>query len=189
MTEQLNVVAVSGGAGFPSTTRVLSDLLTQAVRAAAEEQGIQARVQTQEVPDTATDVADATVLGLPSATLDEALRAVEQADLVVATSPVFRGSYAGIVKAFWDLVDPVVMRGKPVLLGATGGSVRHQLMIDQAFRPLFSYFGSLVLPTGVYAEVEDFEVANIPSQALAERVARAGREAVRLTERARALLP
>ena len=35
MTEHLNVVAVSGGAGFPSTTRALSDLLTQAVTAAA----------------------------------------------------------------------------------------------------------------------------------------------------------
>lgn len=185
MTDTLDIVAVSGGAGFPSTTRTVTDLLTTAVSAAAERAGMQPAVRTLEVRDTATDVADATVIGLPSQALDEALRAVEGADLVVATTPVFRGSYAGIVKAFWDLVDPVAMRAKPVLLGATGGSARHQLMIDQAMRPLFAYFGALVLPTAVYAAAEDFAVGDMPVGQLSERIARAGEEAVGLTVRHR----
>ncbi|MBK5247986.1 MAG: NAD(P)H-dependent oxidoreductase [Actinomycetales bacterium] len=135
---------------------------------------------TVEVRDHAADVVNVTVLGLPGAALDEALRTVEDADVLIAASPVFRGSYAGIFKSFLDLVDPVAMRGKPVLLGATGGSARHQLMIDQAMRPLFAYFGALISPTAVYASTDDWSVGSVPVPALQDRVARAAFEVLRL---------
>ncbi|SED97497.1 CE1759 family FMN reductase [Ruania alba] len=178
--EAIQVVAVNGGVGFPSSTRSLTDALVREVAASAP--GVSTR--TIDVRDLASDIAEATVMGLGSATLDESLRAVERADLVVAGTPVFRGSYAGLFKGFWDLVDPVAMRGKPVLLAATGGSSRHQLMIDQAMRPLFAYFGALVVPTAVYAAKDDFAVAGAPGAELAARVERAGREAARLTQAA-----
>src|SRR5699024_5019587 len=108
------------------------------------------------------------------------LAAIERADLVIAASPVFRGSYTGMFKALWDLVDPVAMRGKPVVLGATGGSRRHQLMIDQTMRPLFAYFGALITPTAVYAAAEDFGVAGAMAAELSQRVQRAGHEALGL---------
>ncbi|WP_159620578.1 CE1759 family FMN reductase [Ruania rhizosphaerae] len=176
-SETLSVVAVNGGVGFPSTTRALTDALVREVAASAN-----VTTRTVDVRDVATDIADATVIGLPSGALDEALRAVEQADLVIAGTPVFRGTYAGLFKGFWDLVEPTSMRGKPVVLAATGGSTRHQLMIDQAMRPLFAYFGALVVPTAVYAAKDDFAVAGAPGVELAARVERAGREAARLAQ-------
>lgn len=181
MMHDLNVVAVSSGVGYPSSTRNLSDLLLQSAREEAEQDGAEVAARTIEVRDVAADVVEATILGLPGDGLQEALTAVEGADLVVATSPVFRGSYAGIFKSFFDLVDPVAMHGKPVLLGATGGSQRHQLMIDTAMRPLFTYFGSLVVPTAVYAVPEDFGAAGIPEPPLQRRIARAGAQAAGLT--------
>lgn len=180
MTAEISVLAVSGGVGYPSTTRALTDALLDAVAEATKEAGVDLAPRTVEIRDHAVDVANATVFGLPSPTLDEALRAVETADLVIAGTPVFRGTYAGQFKAFWDLVDPVAMRGKPVLLAATGGSSRHQLMIDQTMRPLFAYFGALVLPTAVYASADDFAVAGAPSAQTAARIRRAGAEALRL---------
>lgn len=174
----INVVAVSAGVGFPSSTRRLTDALLQAVELAAG--GVTVLSRTIEVRDLAVDVAHATVAGLPSPELDEALRAIEQADLVVTASPVFRGSYAGIFKSLWDLVDPVAMRGKPVLLGATGGSMRHQLVIDQVLRPLFAYFGSLIVPTAVYAATEDVDLGPSRAPELARRIEQAGADALRL---------
>ncbi|UFU01765.1 NAD(P)H-dependent oxidoreductase [Ruania suaedae] len=174
-TDTLSVVAVNGGVGFPSTTRALTDALVREVAACT---GVTSR--TIDVRDLARDIADATVLGLPSPELDDALRRVEQADLVIAGTPVFRGSYAGLFKGFWDLVEPLSMRGTPVVLAATGGSPRHQLMIDQTLRPLFAYFGALIAPTAVYAAPEDFGVAGGPGHELAQRIERAGREAARL---------
>jgi FMN reductase len=44
----------------------------------------------------------------------------------------------------------------PVLIGATGGSARHSLMLDHAMRPLFSYLRAVVLPTSVYAAPQDW---------------------------------
>lgn len=176
--DAIKVVAVSGGVGFPSSTRRLTDALLQAVEQAAGDNTV--LTQTFEVRDLAVDVAHATVAGLPSPELDDALRAIEQADLVVTGSPVFRGSYAGIFKSLWDLVDPVAMRGKPVLLGATGGSMRHQLVIDQVLRPLFSYFGSLIVPTAVYAVTEDVDLGPTRAPELARRIEQAGADALRL---------
>lgn len=176
----MNVVAVSGGVGFPSSTRALTDALLCAVEHAAAQADLTATTRTVEVRDLAGDIADATAMGLPSANLTEVLAAIEAADLIVAASPVFRGSYAGMFKALWDLVDPVAMRAKPVILGATGGSHRHQLMIDQALRPLFSYFGALITPTAVYAATDDFAVAGGLQPDLAARVQRAGNEALEL---------
>ncbi|WP_154794733.1 CE1759 family FMN reductase [Occultella kanbiaonis] len=180
MTEPLKIVALTGGVGFPSTTRTLTDDLLSAVAESATAAGVEVSLRTVEAREHAADVANATVLGLPSPALDEALQLVEGADLLIAASPVFRGSYAGIFKAFMDLVDPVAMRGKTVLLGATGGSSRHQLAIDQAMRPLFAYFGALIAPTAVYASADDFAVAGRAMPALTERIARAGDEALRL---------
>lgn len=178
MTGAVQVVALSGGVGYPSSTRGLTDLLLAAVTQGAGEAGVEVATRTVEVRDHAADVATATTLGMPSAALDEALRLVEGADLLIAASPIFRGSYAGIFKSFVDLVDPVAMRAKPVLLGATAGTERHQLVIDASMRPLFAYFGALVLPTAVFAATIDFGAGGLPTPALERRIARAGAEAV-----------
>ncbi|MFQ2466534.1 NAD(P)H-dependent oxidoreductase [Aeromonas caviae] len=58
---------------------------------------------------------------------------------MVAT-PVFRGSYTGLFKRFFDLIGQDTLTDKPVLLAATGGSQRHALVIDHQIRPLFSFF-------------------------------------------------
>ena len=44
-----------------------------------------------------------------------------------------------------------MLAGKPVLIGATGGTARHSLALEYALRPLFSYLRTVVVPTAVYA--------------------------------------
>src|SRR5699024_5712612 len=103
-----------------------------------------------------TDIADSMVTFSRSEALNEAIREIEQADGIIAVSPVFKASYSGLFKSFWDLIDNEALVGVPVQLGATGGSPRHSLVIDNSMRPLFSYLRMRVMPTGVYAATEDW---------------------------------
>ncbi len=163
----MKITAFVGGFGFPSSTTELTELIASAVseRAGAEVEFVQLR-------DVAGYLADATILGFPDPALQEALGKVEKSDLLIASTATFRGSYSGLFKAFFDLVDPVAMHGKPVILGATGGSLRHQLVIDHSLRPLFSYFGSDIVPTAIYATPEDWLPGGVPSDELARRAGR-----------------
>ena len=64
--------------------------------------------------------------------VEAALRMAEQADLLIAATPVFRGSYPGMFKHFFDLIDQYALANKLVLLVATGGSDHHALALEHA---------------------------------------------------------
>ena len=70
------------------------------------------------------------------------------ADALVLASPVYKGSYCGLFKHLLDLLDPLSLAGKPVLLGATGGGPRHALVIEHQLRPLLGFFEAQTLATG-----------------------------------------
>ena len=173
MTDPRRIAVLAAGTGTPSSTRALADRLAAAATAALLRRGIDATTVSIEVRDVAHELADATLTRLPDERLAAALRAVVEADGVIAVSPTFNGSYAGLFKAFVDLLEPAALTGMPVVVGATGGSERHSLVLDHALRPLFSYLHALVLPTGVYAAATDWAAADGELQ---DRVVRAGEE-------------
>jgi NAD(P)H-dependent FMN reductase len=65
-------------------------------------------------------------------TVERELAAVEQADVLVVATPVFRGAYTGLFKHFFDFVHQDALIDKPVLLAATGGSERPKIGCHQA---------------------------------------------------------
>jgi FMN reductase len=94
------------------------------------------------------------------------------ADALIVGSPVYKGSYVGLFKHLFDLIEPASLAGKPVLLTATGGGDKHALVIEHQLRPLFGFFEAATLPTGIYASDRDF-VDGIPaSPALLDRIDR-----------------
>lgn len=102
------------------------------------------------------------------------LEAIESADALVVGSPVYKGAYTGLFKHVFDLVDPAALKGKPVAIVATGGGVRHALVVEHAFRPLFGFFEALALPTAVYASDADFRDGAVADAGLRIRIADAG---------------
>jgi FMN reductase len=84
---------------------------------------------------------------------------------------------SGLFKSFIDILDPRSLDGKPVVLAATAGSQRHQLAVDYAMRPIFSYLRTQVMPTTVFAASEDFGGQGLAGT-LSERTRRAAREVV-----------
>ncbi|NJC21394.1 FMN reductase [Arthrobacter pigmenti] len=174
--ETRRVVVVSGGMSTPSSSRMLADQLAEATRRELDGLDLLADVTTIELRELAVDIANNMVTGFAPPALADALQSVKDADALIVVSPVFSGSYSGLLKSFFDVLDNTVLDGMPVLIGATGGSIRHSLMLDHAMRPLFSYLRARVAPTAVYAAPEDWGSGTQGAPALDQRVARAASE-------------
>ncbi len=111
------------------------------------------------------------------ARVEEAVGAVGSADIVVAASPVYRATYAGLLKVFFDLFPQDALAGRIGVPILTGASPAHRLALDHGFRPLFASVGALVV-NGVYGWDAQFKPG--PEPALAALVDRAIEEAVAL---------
>jgi FMN reductase len=95
--------------------------------------------------------------------------AIEQADALIVGTPVYKGSYAGLFKHAFDLIDPRALASKPVLLTATGGGQRHALVVEHSLRPLFGFFEAQIMPTAVYASDSDFSDGKLVDPAIVAR--------------------
>ncbi|KRF04001.1 NADPH-dependent FMN reductase [Arthrobacter sp. Soil782] len=174
--ETRRVVVVSGGMGTPSSSRMLADQLGEAARRELERVDVHTDITTIELRELAVDIANNMVTGFAPPALADALKSVADADALIVVSPVFSGSYSGLLKSFFDVLDNTALDSMPVLIAATGGSVRHSLMLDHAMRPLFTYLRARVVSTGVYAGPEDWGTGSDGAPALDQRVTRAAGE-------------
>lgn len=177
MTTPLEIVAVSGGAYRPSRTLVLAEAILGEL---AERLQVPVRTRLIELSDIARPLGGALSRKELPEEVEEQLRAIETADLLVVASPVYRGSYPGLLKHLFDLVGMEALVDTPVLLAATGGSPLHALVIDHQLRPLFAFFPSLTLPIGVYGTEADFRDYRIVSEPLKARIRLAAERAVPL---------
>ncbi|WP_246150515.1 FMN reductase [Streptomyces qinzhouensis] len=178
----MRLVVVSAGLSVPSSTRLLADRLTESVRRSlAETAGApEVEVRIVELRELAVPIANNLVTGFPPPVLEEAVTAVTEADGLIAVTPVFSASYSGLFKSFFDLIDVGALTGKPALLGATGGTARHSLVLEHAMRPLFAYLRAEPVPTGVYAASEDWGGSGDPlTDTLPDRIVRAGGQLAR----------
>jgi FMN reductase len=167
------IAVVTAGLSQPSSTRLLADKL-----AAATAAGLPAGTQivTIELRDLAHDIVNNLLTGFPSPALDQAIGQVLRADGLIAVTPLYSGSYNGLFKSFFDVLDPDALAGKPTAIAATGGTARHSLALEHAIRPLFSYLRTVTVPTAVFAATDDWGSAGSSGDALTARIARAGAE-------------
>ena len=151
-----SIVVVSAGLANPSSTRLLADQLAAATDVALRGHGDAADISVIELRELAHPLADHLLTGFASGALAEAIETVRHADGLIVVTPVFAASYSGLFKMFFEVLEPDLLRGKPVLLAATAGTPRHSLVLEHALRPLFSYLRAVTVPTAVFAATEDF---------------------------------
>lgn len=175
MTRPLRLVAVSGGLQRPSKAAALAEHLLDLIAGV-----VPCEQRLVELGQLAPQLAGAVWRSQLPHAVERELAAVEQADILVVATPVYRGSYTGLFKHFFDFIGQDALIDKPVLLAATGGSERHALMIDHQLRPLFSFFQARTLPLGVYATDKDFADYRVQDEALLQRAALAVQRAVPL---------
>ena len=86
-----------------------------------------------------------------NADLQAAVARVAQADIVVISTPIYKAAYSGLLKVFLDLLPQDGLRGKAVVVLATGGSSAHLLAVDYALKPVLSALGAREIVDTVYA--------------------------------------
>ena len=167
-------VAISGSPSGSSRSRLL---LSYAA----------AQLEREGVPVTILDLsalpADDLLGRSRSPAILAALAALADARVIVASTPVYRASYSGLLKVFFDLLPASALAGKVAIPIASGGAGGHQLVLDHALRPLFASLGALTVPSATFAIDSQFGPDG-PTTALLERLDRAVTEAVAYRARA-----
>ena len=168
-----SAVGISGSPGARSKSRTLLERALVAL----SDRGVSATLI-----DLATLPADALLGRRRAHEIDTALGSVSEATIIVASTPVYRATYSGLLKVFFDLLPLNGLVGKTAIGIATGGSSAHQLVIDHGLRPLFASVGAVTTPTGVYGTDSAFE-NGVPHESLIARLDAAVAEAITLSER------
>jgi FMN reductase len=163
--QERTVVVFSGNITRPSKTRRFVAHIVDEIAVRNSLQGV-----TYDV----ADLGPSFPMAQSAHDLDDGARRIMNevigANALVVASPAYKGSYTGLFKHFFDLVDPLALRGKPVLLAATGGGDRHMLLMEHQLRPLFAFFEAMAMPTSIYATEKDF-VEGVPrSPSIVSRV-------------------
>ncbi|MBZ7927383.1 FMN reductase (plasmid) [Ensifer adhaerens] len=160
----LRLVSLTGSFNRPSKTRALADHIASLV---------EARYAVESELYDLNDVGPSLGRALWRKDLDrqasDVVNAVISADVLLVGSPTYKGSYPGLFKHLIDLIDPLELRGKPVILTATGGGDRHALVVEHQLRPLFGFFSARTLPTAIYAADVDFRDYQVAPSRLAAR--------------------
>ena len=163
-----------GISGCPlATTTPCRLLLQEALRALAARQ-----VRTELIDLTALP-AEALLWRTTSAAVQEVVATVLGAQIVVVSTPVYRATFSGALKVFFDLLPQDALAGKTAVAVATGNTPGHLLAIDHGLRPLLASLGAVTVPTGVYGTDVQFKSGQVDARLL-ERLDRAVGEAVQL---------
>ncbi len=148
----MTIVSISGS---PSQ-RSRSTWLLQLAQSRLTDDGEAAQfVAVRDLPAEALLAADAS-----AAPIRAAVEAVQRAELVIVSTPIYKAAYSGLLKAFLDLLPQDVLRGKTVLPLATGGSLAHLLALDYALKPVLGALGARDILDGVFAT--DAQLAPLP---------------------------
>jgi FMN reductase len=174
-TAPFSLVVVSGGAGNPSSTRLLADRTAERVTALAARAGDPVTVSVIELREIAADISTALVSQLVTPKLQQAITALGEADGIIAATPVYQAGPSGLFTSFFDVLDNDLLIATPVVLAATAGTARHALVADDQMRPMFAYLRTMTAPTALFAAPEDWG-----DPALNERIDRAALELILL---------
>lgn len=141
------VVAISGSPRSGSRTNIL---LEQALTSFADH-GLATRLI-----DLSVLSADGLLGRRQDPGVDEAVRSVTEADILLIGTPVYQATYTGLLKVFLDLLPKSSMRGAVVGLLATGGTSLHALAIDHGLRPLVASLNGVSAANAVYVTDKTF---------------------------------
>lgn len=168
--KRLTAVGVSGSPAAASKSRALVEYALGRLGA---------RGAGTELIDLASLPADGLLGRAASPAVAAAIQAVAGAQIVVAGTPVYRATYSGLLKLFFDLLpqDGLVAKiGVPIVTGHDAG---HSLAVDHGLRPLFASLGATAVASGVYGTSAQFRDGK-PEPALLAAVDRAVQDALAL---------
>jgi FMN reductase len=160
------ILAVVGSADGGSTSVLVNEVLTGARELGAT-----------------TEVIHLGRSGYEPEKVPAALEAVSEFDAFVLGTPIYRATYAGVLKSFLDGVpraQPVddyasPFLGKPVAVVGTGRSAHHFLGIDPLVDLLVRFFAAYVVPPALYGQSEKIGGTGVTDDVLRNEAVSLGR--------------
>lgn len=186
MTGTLKIVGFAGSSSRPSRTR---NLVEAVVQSAALRAGVTTTTEVYDLTEIHPSLGATLDARQAPPDLQALIDTITAADALIVGSPVYKGTYTGLFKHLFDLIEPKALKDKPIVLTATGGSERHALVLDHGLRPLFAFFSADILATGLYATETDFSDYRPSSPALLGRINRTVEELTWRLLAARAEIP
>lgn len=150
MTEALRAVGISGSPSSTSRSR----LLVQRALERMDDAGV-----TTQLIDLGDLPAEALLGRVQHEDVSRALEQLSEARVLVVGTPIYRATYTGLLKVFFDLLPAGALAGTVTLPIATGGGPAHLLMIDHGIRPLIASLDGLTTASAIYATPGDFDGA------------------------------
>ncbi len=90
------------------------------------------------------------------AAVERAVATASAAEVLVVATPVYRASYTGALKAFFDRFPYGALARTAVVLVATAAAAEHYLALDTGGRALIASLGGTTVSTVVYGTHDDF---------------------------------
>ncbi|MEJ2115975.1 MAG: NAD(P)H-dependent oxidoreductase [Gammaproteobacteria bacterium] len=103
---------------------------------------------------------------------------IVEADALIIGTPMYRGSYTGLLKNVFDLIPNDALMGKPVGLIATGGSDHHYLALEHELKPILGFFNAHAIPGGVYANNTHYSERDLVDPDILERLSQLAQSVV-----------
>jgi FMN reductase len=165
------MVTINGSPTKQSKTGILIDAIADAIARKMP-------VESQRI--SLCDVGHEVMCGLTrpgvSSEGEKLLRLVETSDIIVVGTPMYRASYTGLLKHFFDLLERDALRNRKAVMCATGANQMHTLALEHELRPLMSFFPIQTTATSIYATSGDFADGSISNASLKDSIERAARE-------------
>jgi MsuE subfamily FMN reductase len=101
-----------------------------------------------------------------------------EADALIIGTPMYRGSYTGLLKNVFDLIPNDALMGKPIGLIATGGSDHHYLALEHELKPILGFFNAHAIPGCVYANNTHYSERDLVDPDILDRLGQLAKSVV-----------
>jgi FMN reductase len=108
---------------------------------------------------------------------------IVRADALIMGTPMYRGSYTGLLKNVLDVLPNDALEGKPVGWIATGGTDHHFLAIEHELKPVIGGFRAYAIPGAVYANNDHYSDDALVDEGVLERLDELARAVVEFAGR------
>jgi MsuE subfamily FMN reductase len=164
----MNLLGLSGSPARNAASRTLSAVKRAVEFAHQLDDSI--AMETINVRDLEIELCDGRDPALYEGDSKTLIDKIVAADALILGTPVYRGSYTGILKNVFDVIPNDALVGKPVGIIVTGSTQHHYLAIEHQIKPLLGFFHAHALPGGVYLTPEHFNDSVLVDEGALERL-------------------
>ncbi len=164
----MNILGLSGSPAKNAASRTLN-AVKQVVEFAHKQDKV-IRMETINVRDLDIELCDGRDPALYEGDTKVLIDKIIAADALILGTPVYRGSYTGILKNVFDVLPNDALVGKPVGIVVTASTHHHYLTIEHEIKPLLGFFHAHALPGGVYLTPDHFSDSVLVDEGALERL-------------------